>query len=164
MVTHAYRTFNGLKFGLISTHISSFIKIGWKMTKLSSEKAIFSTKISQAWPMVTQAYRPFNGLNFGLISAYISTFIKICRKMTKLSSDKAISSTKFSQVWPMHIGLLMDSSLGWYLSTFQVLSKLAEKWLSYHRRKLFFGPKSLKREGWLTMRNGVKGHWTLKST
>ena len=48
MVTHAYRPFNGLKFGLISTHISSFIEIGRKMTKLSSEKAIFSTKISQA--------------------------------------------------------------------------------------------------------------------
>ena len=44
MVSHAYRHFNGLYFGLISTHISSFIKIGRKMTKLSSEKAIFWLK------------------------------------------------------------------------------------------------------------------------
>ena len=61
-----------------------------KMTKLSSEKAIFSTKISQAWPMVTHAYRPFNGLMFGLISTHVSSFINIGRKMTKLVSEKAI--------------------------------------------------------------------------
>ena len=114
MVTHAYRRFNGLKFGLIYTYISSFIEIGQKMTKLSSEKAIFSTKISQAWPMVTYAYRHSNGLKFGLISTHISSFIEIGRKVTKLSSEKAV-----------------------------------------------FLPKSIKREGWSTMRNGVKGHWSL---
>ena len=80
-------------------HISSFIKIGRKMTKLSSEKAIFLTKISQAWLMVTHAYRHFNGLKFGLISTHISSFIEIGRKMTKLSSEKAIFSTKITQVW-----------------------------------------------------------------
>ena len=94
-----YRHFNGLKFGLISTHISSFIEIGRKMAKLSSEKAIFSTKISQAWPVVTHAYRHFNGLKFGLISSHIWSFIKIGRKMTKLSSEKAIFSTKITQAW-----------------------------------------------------------------
>ena len=36
LVTHAYRYFNGFKFGLISTNISSFIAIDWKMVKLSS--------------------------------------------------------------------------------------------------------------------------------
>ena len=74
VVTHVYRYFNGLNFGLISTHISSFIEIGWKMTKLLSEKAIFLTKISQAWPIVTHAYWHFNGLKFGLISTHISNF------------------------------------------------------------------------------------------
>ena len=90
MVTHAYRPFNGLNFGLISTYISNFIKLGRKMTQVIIGESYFLTKISQAWPMVTHAYRPFNWLNFGWISTHISNFIKIGRKMTKLSSEKAI--------------------------------------------------------------------------
>ena len=99
MVTQAYRPFNGLKFGLISTYLSSFIKRRRPRTTLSPETALFSSKISQAWPMVTHAYRHFNGLKFGLISTHISSFIKIGRKMTKLSSEKAIFSTKITQAW-----------------------------------------------------------------
>ena len=47
IVTNAYQHLIGLKFGLISTHIQSFIEFGKKRTKLSSEKEIFLTKISQ---------------------------------------------------------------------------------------------------------------------
>ena len=49
--------------------------------------SIFSTKISQAWPVVTHAYR--YGFKFGLISTHISSFIAIDWKMAKLSSEKA---------------------------------------------------------------------------
>ena len=137
MVTHAYRSFNGLIFGLISTQILRFIKIGQKMAKLSSEKAIFSTKIRQACPMVTHAYRPFNGLNFGMKSTYILNFINIGRKMMTLSSEKAIFWLKSvgRDSWsPMHIDILIDSSQCYYLPTFRVSLRLAEKWLSYQRR------------------------------
>ena len=51
----------------------------------------------------------------------------------------------------MNINITMDSSLGWYLPTFQVLSRLAEKWRSYHRRNQFFPPKSVRRDPWSTM-------------
>ena len=109
---------------LVNDNIYPHCKFQWdwpKMTKLVSEKAIFSTKISQAWPMVTHAYRPFNGLKFGLISTHVSSFINIGQKMTKLVSEKAIFRLKSVRrdPWsPNHIGLLMDSSLGWYLLTF----------------------------------------------
>ena len=84
MVTHAYRPFNGLNFGLMSTHISSFIEIGRKMTKLSSEKAIFSTKITQAWRVVNHAERGQGALKPIWIPTYIPSFIKIGQEMLKL--------------------------------------------------------------------------------
>ena len=95
--------------------------------------------------MVTHAYRHFNGLKFGLISSHISSFIEIGPNMTKLSSEKAIFWLKSvgRDPWsPMHIGLLMDSTLGWYLPRFQVSLKLAEKWQSYRRKNAIFFDKN----------------------
>ena len=141
---------------LLSTHISSFIEIGQKMTKLSSDKSIFSTKINQAWPMVTYAYRPFNGLNFGLISTHISSFINIGQKMTKLSSVEAIfwqKSVRRDPWSPMHIGLLMNSTLGWYQFQLQYISifiKIGRKMTKLSSEKAIFRPKSLKHEGWVS--------------
>ena len=70
----------------------------------------------------------------------------------------AICSTKISQgdLWsPMHISILMDSSFGWYLPTFQVSLRLAEKWQSYHQRKHFFRPKSVRHDLWSSMHIGI---------
>ena len=151
-VIHSRQHYNELKFGLISIHISSFIKISRKMTTLSSKKLIFSTKISQAWPVVTHAYQHVDRIQSVLLSTYISSFIEFGRKMTRLSSEKTIFSTKISQVWPMvnwspmHINILIDSSQCYYLPTFQVSLRLAKKWPSYHRRKQFFWLKSVRRD------------------
>ena len=51
----------------------------------------------------------------------------------------------------MHINILIDSTLGLYLPTFKVSSKLAEKWRSYHRGKVFFRLKSVRRDPWPPM-------------
>ena len=88
--------------------------------KLILGESYFFTKISQAWPMVTHAYWPFNGIMCGLISTHVSSFIKIGRKMTKLVSEKLFFRLKSVRRDPWssnHIGLLMDSSLGWHLPT-----------------------------------------------
>ena len=144
-MTHGHpciSAFYGLNFGMISTHISTFIKIGRKITKLSPDKAIFSTKISQAWPMVTQSYRSFNGLNFGLIATHILSFIKIGRKWRSYRRRKQFFRLKSVRrdLWSpiMHIGLSMDSSLGWYLATFQVSLKLAENDQVIIGERIFF--------------------------
>ena len=126
--------------------------------KLILGESYFFTKISQAWPMVTHAYWPFNGIMCGLISAHVSSFIKIGRKMTKLVSEKLFFRLKSVRrvPWsPMHSRLLMDSTLGWYLPTFQVSWNLAEKWLSYRRKKLFFWLKSVRRDPWSPMHIGI---------
>ena len=160
-ITQAWRVITHAERGLGGTVAHPNIYICFKFQRLAQKwqsfcqiMLFFSTKISQPWPMVTHAYRPFNGLNFRMISTHISSFIKIGREMTKLSPDKAIYGLKSVRrdPWsPMHISLLMDSSLGWYLPTFQVSSKWAEKWRSYRRRKLFFQLKSVRHDPWSPM-------------
>ena len=160
-MTHGHpciSAFYGLNFGLISTYISSFIKIGPKMMKLSSEKPIFWPKSVRRDPWSPMHIRLLMDSSLGW---YLPTFQVPSKSVEKLRSyrrrklffrPKSVRRDPWS---PMHIGILMDSSLGWYLATFQVSSKSAEKWPSYRRRKPFFWPKSLKHEGWSPKRNGV---------
>ena len=48
LVPRSLEASSTVKLWLISTHISRFFEIGWKMTKLSLKRVFFSTKISQA--------------------------------------------------------------------------------------------------------------------
>ena len=143
---------------MITTNISSLINIGRKMTKLSSEKAIFLTKISQAWPRVTHAYRRFNGLKFGLISTHISSFIEIGRKMTELSSEKATFLTKISQAWPIvthayrHFNGLEFGLISIYISSF---IEIGRKMTKLSSEKAIFSTKIT--QAWRVITHAERG-------
>ena len=97
VIAQAYRYSNGLKFALISTYISGFIKIGRKMDRLLSEKAIFWLKPVRrdSWSLMHVS-----------ISMYLSVgwYLPIFQVSSKLAENdqviiaKRIFSTKISQV------------------------------------------------------------------
>ena len=52
-----------------------YLYLKFQFRQLLSEKAIFLTKISQAWPVVIHAYQHLNGLNFWIdIYPYIKFY------------------------------------------------------------------------------------------